>query len=60
MTKMKQDSCKKCGEALEVKKTCNICSQANQFSCHKCGYVTEEQIHFQCMMISFDHALLSA
>ena len=57
---MKQDSCRKCGEELEVKKTCNICSQANQFSCHKCGYVTEEQMHFQCMMISFDHALLSA
>ncbi len=57
---MKQDSCRKCGEALEVKTTCNICSQANQFSCHKCGYVTEEQIHFQCTMISFDHALLSA
>ena len=60
MTNMKQDSCRKCGEELEVKKTCNICSQANQFSCKKCGYVTEEQIHFQCNMISFDHVLLSA
>jgi len=60
MTKMQQDSCRKCGEELEVKKTCNVCSQVNQFSCNKCGYVTEEQIHFQCIMTSFDHALLSA
>ncbi len=60
MTNMKQNSCRKCGEGLQVTKECNVCSQANQFSCHNCGYVTEEQIHFQCMMISFDHALLSA
>ena len=55
---MKHDSCRRCGEELEVNKECKICSQANQFFCHKCGYVTEEQIHFQCMMTSFDHALL--
>ena len=60
MTNMTQDSCRKCGVELEVKKTCNICSQANQFFCHNCGYESEEQIHFQCMMVSFDHALLSA
>ena len=60
MANMKQDSCRKCGVELDVKKTCNVCSQANQFSCHKCGNVTEEQIHFQCIMMSFDHALLRA
>ncbi len=56
---MQLNSCRKCGEGLEVKKTCEICTQANQFFCHNCGYVTEEQIHNQCMMTSFDHALLN-
>ncbi len=60
MTNMKQDSCRKCGVVLEVKKTCNVCSQANQFFCHNCGYETEEQIHSQCMLVSCNHALLGA
>ena len=57
---MKDNSCRKCGDKLLVNKECSICSQANQFSCPTCGYDTEEQIHFQCMMTSIDHALLSA
>ncbi len=57
---MKDNSCRSCGDTLEVKKICTVCSQANQFFCHNCGYVSEEQIHFQCVMVSFDHALLSA
>ncbi|MDH3677881.1 MAG: hypothetical protein OEQ12_06220 [Nitrosopumilus sp.] len=55
---MKTDSCRKCGTKLEVNKTCQICKEANQFFCHSCGNTTEEQIHFQCMMISLDYALL--
>ncbi|HJJ23225.1 MAG TPA: hypothetical protein OQH54_05885 [Nitrosopumilus sp.] len=57
---MKDNSCRQCGEGLEVNKNCKICSQANQFFCHNCGYVTEEQIHSQCIMISLGHTLLSA
>ena len=60
MKNMKQESCRTCGVALEVKKTCNVCSQANQFFCHNCGYETEEQIHSQCILASCNHALLSA
>jgi len=60
MTNMKQDSCRTCGATLEVKKKCNVCSQANQFFCHNCGYESEEQIHSQCMLISCNHALLGA
>ncbi len=55
---MKLTSCRRCGKEMEINKKCNICSEANQFFCHGCGYVSDEQIHFQCMMISFDHALL--
>lgn len=57
---MKIESCRACGTELEVKKKCDICSQANQFFCHNCGYEGEEQIHFQCIMMSFDIALLNA
>ncbi|MCH7560026.1 MAG: hypothetical protein IIC67_01420 [Thaumarchaeota archaeon] len=57
---MKIESCRTCGKELEVKKKCDICSQANQFFCHNCGYEGEEQIHFQCIMMSFDIALLNA
>jgi len=55
---MKSESCRKCGCELEMNKKCDICNQANQLFCHGCGHITEEQIHFQCMMISFDYALL--
>ena len=57
---MEHNSCRKCGGELVVTKKCDICSQANQFSCNKCGYATDEQIHFQCMVTSIDHALLNA
>ena len=57
---MKIESCRTCGTELEVKKKCDICSQANQFFCNNCGYEGEEQIHFQCIMMSFDIALLNA
>jgi len=49
---MKQDSCRRCGNELEVNKKCDICNKENQFYCHECGYVTVEQIHFECMMTS--------
>ena len=55
---MKSDSCRICGETLEVKKECDICNQANQFFCHSCGHVTTEQIHNQCLLTNFSHTLL--
>lgn len=56
---MKSESCRRCGKGLEVNKKCKICLKPNQFFCHGCGLVTDEQIHFQCMMMSLDHTLLS-
>lgn len=47
---MKQDSCRRCGNELEINKKCDVCNKENQFYCHECGYVSEEQIHFQCVM----------
>lgn len=56
---MKDESCRKCGNALEVNKKCDICYIPNQMHCHECEYVSDEQIHFQCMMISKKRVLLA-
>lgn len=55
---MRNDSCRKCGCELEVNKKCNICREPNEFFCHRCGDVTVEQIHSQCMLINFSYRLL--
>lgn len=52
---MKEDSCRRCGNGLEVNKKCDICNKENQFYCHECGYATEEQIHLECMMTRINH-----
>ena len=57
---MRFDSCRKCGTELEVNKKCNACREANQFFCHNCSHVTDEQIHAVCRIASLDHNLLRA
>jgi|CXWL01.1.fsa_nt_gi hypothetical protein len=42
---MRIDSCRKCGNTLEVNRKCHICNKANEFFCHNCRDVTIEQIH---------------
>ena len=54
---MKIDSCRRCGNELEVNKKCDICNKENQFYCHECGDVTIEQIHFECMMTSIKNTI---
>jgi hypothetical protein len=56
---MKDNSCRHCGQELEENKKCNVCSQTVQSFCHGCGHATEEQIHFQCMMMSKEKTLLT-
>ena len=56
---MKQELCRRCGDELEVNKKCNVCNKENQFYCHTCGYLTEEQLHLQCILIGMDSLLLS-
>ncbi len=55
---MRVDLCRKCGAEQEVNKKCDICRKAKEFFCHRCGNVTEEQIHFQCMLIEPSYQLL--
>ena len=57
---MRTDSCRKCGNTLEIEKQCNICNNAIEFVCNKCNMTTVEQIHLNCIAMSFDYHLLNA
>ena len=54
---MRFDSCRKCGTELEIEKKCGVCKEANQFFCHGCSHVTDEQIHAACRIASLDQSL---
>lgn len=56
---MRVDSCKSCGEQLQVSQTCEICNQPSSFTCSKCKK-EEDQFHLKCTLSSFSHALLKA
>jgi len=49
---MRIDSCRKCGNELEINQRCDVCHDAIEFYCHGCGATTEKQIHRQCMINS--------
>ena len=55
---MRFDSCRKCGLELKVNKKCDMCNEANQFFCHSCNHVTDEQIHSVCHTANIDQKLL--
>ena len=57
---MRIDSCRKCGKELEVSKKCDVCKKENQFFCHKCGYLTIEQIHAECLVAKLEHSVLKS
>ena len=45
---MRIDSCRKCGEKLEVQKKCTVCDEPILFQCVTCNYSTDNQWHSQC------------
>jgi len=50
--------CRSCGsEKLHVKIICELCSQAINFECSYCGYITDDKVHVDCKNTEF---LLSA
>ena len=55
---MRIDLCRKCGTCLEVNKKYQECREPDQFFCHKCGNVTEEQIHSHCMGKEYSYTFL--
>lgn len=56
---MRNDSCRKCGNTLQIKQNCSICRNPIKFSCKSCHAETDEQIHLECMFIDMDYKLLS-
>ena len=54
---MRFDSCRKCGTELEINNKCEVCREANQFFCHSCSHVSDEQIHAACRIANLDHNL---
>ena len=56
---MRNDSCRRCGNKLEISKKCDICDKPNQYHCHVCGYESEKQIHSKCMVIDVNSKLLN-
>ena len=55
---MRIDSCRKCGIELEINKKCGVCKNVSQLFCHKCGNVTDEQIHLECNLKRLDYGVL--
>ncbi|WKT57387.1 hypothetical protein QVH35_08270 [Candidatus Nitrosotenuis chungbukensis] len=45
---MRIDSCRNCGNALEVKKYCQVCTQPIQFLCSQCAHYADDPIHSVC------------
>ncbi len=45
------DSCRNCGEVLNVFATCMICDQPSQFKCSNCYHFVDDPIHTNCVII---------
>jgi len=44
------DSCKGCGETLEVLTTCVMCDLPSQFQCSNCSHFVDDPIHTNCVI----------
>jgi len=42
---MRIDSCRKCGEQLQVINICNHCNQPLHFECNNCNSFVDDPIH---------------
>lgn len=47
---MRNDSCRKCGTELKIKEKCTTCDEPIKFTCNKCHFDTDEQIHQRCAL----------
>ena len=55
---MRNESCRKCGAELEIKKKCSVCKEGIACICKECHFETDEQIHLQCNLMDMDYKLL--
>lgn len=54
---MRNESCRKCGNGLQVTLTCSFCEKPIKLHCNNCNIDTEEKIHFECYKDSFENEL---
>jgi hypothetical protein len=58
---MRIDSCRKCGQTLQVLSQCNFCNQALQIECNSCNAFVDNPIHqhhhSHHNIISFEYGL---
>ena len=52
---MRIDSCRKCGNTLEIKQKCSICVEPIKFTCKNCRFETDEQIHSICRLVDVNY-----
>ncbi|WP_268542286.1 hypothetical protein [Candidatus Nitrosotenuis cloacae] len=45
---MRIDCCRSCGNTLEVRKYCEVCSQPIQFICSECFHFADDPTHSEC------------
>ena len=45
------DSCRNCGEALDVLTTCMICDQPSALKCSNCFHFVDDPIHTNCIIL---------
>jgi len=46
---MRSDMCKKCGSEMIEFHRCVICSNVCKFICPRCIFVSEDQVHLECI-----------
>jgi len=42
---MRIDSCRKCGDTLQVLNLCSVCNQASEIECNSCNAFVDNPIH---------------
>ena len=48
--RMTETICRSCGsEQLDVTKICDFCNQALYLTCNRCGYISDEKVHVDCI-----------
>ena len=47
---MNANSCRKCGEDMNVNNSCHICKRPIEYVCNKCNTYTDKEIHSKCIV----------
>jgi predicted amidophosphoribosyltransferase len=51
---MTETICRLCGsEEMYIKTTCGFCKQPINFVCGRCGRITDEKVHVDCVNAEF-------